>query len=190
MNKLLLLLLIFMSISYPGYSQSRSTVSGVVLDPEGLPLPGASVYVDKSSIGEETGTPGVIQNSAIGTTTNVKGEFTLQVPEGTQNLRVSFLGFNSVLVSIKNKSSVKVVLNSNDNNLQEVTVNGYTSISKRKNTTAIAVVDFEKIRQVGVSGIDQMLEGQVAGVAVTTLNGGPSAAPKIRIRGTVSLNGT
>lgn len=190
MNKLLLLLLIFMSISYPGYSQSRSTVSGVVLDPEGLPLPGASVYVDKSSIGEETGTPGVIQNSAIGTTTNVKGEFTLQVPEGTQNLRVSFLGFNSVLVNIKNKSSVKVVLNSNDNNLQEVTVNGYTSISKRKNTTAIAVVDFEKIRQVGVSGIDQMLEGQVAGVAVTTLNGGPSAAPKIRIRGTVSLNGT
>jgi len=179
-----------MSFSYSGYSQSRSTVSGVVLDPDGLPLPGASVYVDKSSIGVETGTPGVIQNSAIGTTTNVKGEFTLQVPEGTQNLRVSFLGFNSTLVSIQNKTNVRVVLSSNDNNLQEVTVNGYTSISKRKNTTAVAVVDFEKIRQVGVSGIDQMLEGQVAGVAVTTLNGGPSAAPRIRIRGTVSLNGS
>lgn len=179
-----------MSISYPGYSQSRSTISGIVLDAEGLPLPGASVYVDKSSIGVETGTPGVIQNSAIGTTTNVKGEFTLQVPEGTQNLRVSFLGFNSTLVSIQNKTNVRVVLSSNDNNLQEVTVNGYTSISKRKNTTAVAVVDFEKIRQVGVAGIDQMLEGQVAGVAVTTLNGGPLAAPRIRIRGTVSLNGS
>ncbi|WP_407430537.1 SusC/RagA family TonB-linked outer membrane protein [Arcticibacter sp.] len=190
MNRFLLILLLLLSFSHAGYSQSRSTVSGVVLDAEGLPLPGASVYVDKSSIGQETGTPGVIQNSAIGTTTNVKGEFTLQVPEGTTHLRVSFLGFNSVLVSIKNKTSVRVVLSSNDNNLQEVTVNGYTSISKRKNTTAIAVVDFEKIRQVGVSGIDQMLEGQVAGVAVTTLNGGPSAAPKIRIRGTVSLNGS
>lgn len=190
MNKLLLLLFILLSFSHRSYSQNQSTITGVVLDPEGLPLPGASVYVDKASIGQETGTPGIIQNSAIGTTTNAQGEFSLRVPEGTQNLRVSFLGFNSVLVSIKNKTNVRVVLSSNDNALQEVTVNGYTSISKRKNTTAIAVVDYENIRQVGVAGIDQMLEGQVAGVAVTTLNGGPSAAPRIRIRGTASLNGS
>jgi len=190
MNRFLLLLSVLLSFSLPGYSQNQRTVSGLVVDAEGLPLPGASVYVDKSSIGEETGTPGLIQNSAIGTTTNVEGKFTLTVPESTPNLRVSFLGFNSVLVSIKNKNSVRVELSSNDNALQEVTVNGYTTISKRKNTTAVSVVEYEKIRQAGVSGIDQMLEGQVAGVAVSTISGGPSAAPKIRIRGTVSLNGS
>ncbi|MGV3703774.1 MAG: SusC/RagA family TonB-linked outer membrane protein [Arcticibacter sp.] len=190
MNRFLLLLSVLLSFSLPGYSQNQRTVSGFVVDAEGLPLPGASVYVDKSSIGEETGTPGLIQNSAIGTTTNVEGKFTLTVPEGTQNLRVSFLGFNSVLVSIKNKNNLRVELSSNDNALQEVTVNGYTTISKRKNTTAVSVVEYEKIRQAGVSGIDQMLEGQVAGVAVSTISGGPSAAPKIRIRGTASLNGS
>lgn len=189
MNKLLLLLLFMFGLSFSGYSQKQTTITGQVLDVDGKPIPGASVYVDKSTIGEQTGLPGVIQNSAIGTVTNAAGKFSLAVPEGTQSIRVSYLGFNSVLVNVINKTNVSVSLKSDENNLGEVIVNGYTTTSKRKNTSSIAVVDYEKIRQSGVSGIDQMLEGQVAGVSVTSLNGGPSAAPKIRIRGTVSLNG-
>ncbi|MGY0038476.1 hypothetical protein [Pedobacter sp. NJ-S-72] len=63
----LLLILFLMGLSLSGYSQKQTTISGQVLDPEGLPIPGASVYVDKSTIGEQTAVTGVIQNTTIGT---------------------------------------------------------------------------------------------------------------------------
>ncbi|WP_442588764.1 SusC/RagA family TonB-linked outer membrane protein [Pedobacter sp. AW31-3R] len=190
MNKPLLLLLFLLSLSFAGFSQKQTTVTGQVLDSEGKPIPGASVYVDKATIGEKSKVAGMIENTAIGTVTDTDGKFTLAVPEGTPSLRVSYLGYNSMLVNIVNKTKVTVSMVSDENTLGEVIVNGYTTTAKRKNTTSLAVVDYANIRQAGVSGIDQMLEGQVAGVSVTSLSGGPSSAPKIRIRGTVSLNGS
>lgn len=190
MNKQLLLILFLLGISLTSYGQKQTTITGQVLgQQDGLPIPGASVFVDNAMIGEQSGVPGVIQNSVIGTVTGTDGKFTLKVPEGTTAVRVSYLGYNSVSISIINKTHITVSLVSSDNNLGEVIVNGYTDIAKRKNTTSTAVLDYSKIRQTGVSSVDQMLAGQIAGVAVTTLNGGPGSAPKIRIRGTVSLNG-
>jgi TonB-linked SusC/RagA family outer membrane protein len=189
MIKNLLLMLFLIGLSLSGYSQKQTTISGQVLDPDGLPIPGASVYVDKSTIGEQTAVTGVIQNTTIGTVTNTEGKFTLAVPEGTPTIRVSYMGYNSILVSIINKTKLTISMSSNENNLGEVVVNGYTSIAKRKNTTATTVLEYGKFRQSGVAGVDQMLEGQIAGVAMSTLSGGPSSSPKIRIRGTVSLNG-
>jgi TonB-linked SusC/RagA family outer membrane protein len=190
MNKPILLLLLLLGFGLSGFSQQKQTITGKVTGADGLPIPGASVFVEKSTIGEQTGVPGQIQNSAIGTVTDTEGQFTLSVPEGTETIRVSYLGYNSALVSIKGKSNVNVTLENGDNILGEVIVNGYTDIAKRKNTSSVAKLEYDKIRQTGVSGIDQMLQGQVAGVSVTSLNGGPSSAPKIRIRGTVSLNGS
>lgn len=189
MNKPLLLFLFLLAMSLAGYSQKTSTITGKVSGPDGLPIPGASVFVDKATIGEQTGVPGVIQNSVIGTVTDQDGKFSLSVPQGTKSLRISYLGYSSMSVNIENKTEVNVRMENSDNALTEVVVNGYTNISKRKNTTSAAIVDYEKIRQTGVSGVDQMLQGQVAGVNVTNISGGPGSAPKIRIRGTASLNG-
>lgn len=188
MNKPLLLIFFLLCFGLTSYGQ-RTTISGKVTGPDGLPIPGASVFVDKLSIGEKTNISGTIQNTVVGTVTDAEGNYSLNVPEGTPSIRVSYLGYNSVLVSIVNKTRINITLENNDNALGEVIVNGYTNIAKRKNTTAATVLDYSKVRQSGVSGIDQMLEGQVAGVSVTSLSGGPSSAPKIRIRGTVSLNG-
>ena len=189
MKKFLIFLFLLVS-GLQGYSQEQSTVTGTVLaEEDGKPIPGASVFVDKPAIGEQS-TPGVIQNSVIGAVTDADGHFTLKVPAGTTYLKVSYLGYATAMVNIKNKTKVSVSLVSDNNVLTEVIVNGYTDIAKRKNTTSVAKLEYDKIRQTGVSGIDQMLQGQVAGVSVTSLNGGPSAAPKIRIRGTVSLNGS
>lgn len=188
MNRLLLIFVLF-AITFKGYSQEQTTVTGQVLSEEdGKPIPGASVFVDKSGIGEQS-SPGVIQNNVIGSVTDAEGRFTLKVPAGTTYLKVSYLGYTSVLVNITNKTKISVSLVSDNNVLNEVIVNGYTDIAKRKNTTSVAKVDYDKIRQSGVSGIDQMLQGQIAGVSVASLSGGPAGASKIRIRGTVSLNG-
>lgn len=187
MSRLVLpLLLLLVSVS-TGFSQEQTTITGQVLSEEnGKPVIGASVFVDQSPIGEQAGAD-VIQNSVIGAVTNAEGRFSLKVPAGTTYLKVSSMGYNTLLVNITNKKTITIRLAAESNTLGAVTVNGYTSISRRKNTTATVKVDYDKIRQTGVSGIDQMLEGQVAGVAVTSLNGGPNAAPKIRIRGTASL---
>lgn len=191
MNKQLMLILILLGFGFAGFSQTTTTITGQVLDEkDGLPIPGASVFVDKAMIGEQTGVPGVIQNSVVGTVTDGDGKFTLKVPEGTKALRVTYLGYESAQINIINKTHVNVTLKNADNTLGEVVVNGYTDIAKRKNTTATVKLDYDKVRQTGVAGIDQMLEGQVAGVSVGNITGGPGAAPQIRIRGTVSLNGS
>ncbi|MBB2148885.1 SusC/RagA family TonB-linked outer membrane protein [Pedobacter gandavensis] len=191
MNKQLMLILILLGFSFAGFSQSTKTVTGQVLDEkDGLPIPGASVFVDKAMIGEQSGVPGVIQNSVVGTVTDGDGKFSLKVPEGVTSLRVTYLGYQSAEISIINKTHVTISLKNSENTLGEVVVNGYTEISKRKNTTATTKLEYDKVRQTGVSGIDQMLEGQVAGVSVGNITGGPGAAPQIRIRGTVSLNGS
>lgn len=189
MNKFLLFLFL-LSVGFKGYTQEQTTVTGTVLSAEdGKPIPGASVFVDKSGIGEQS-SPGVIQNTVIGAMTDVEGHFSLKVPTGTSYLKVSYLGYVTAMVDITNKTKVTIALVNDNKVLNEVIVNGYTDIAKRKNTTSVAKLDYEKVRQNGVSGIDQMLQGQVAGVSVTSLGGGPSSAPKIRIRGTVSLNGS
>ncbi|WP_131538089.1 SusC/RagA family TonB-linked outer membrane protein [Pedobacter nototheniae] len=191
MNKqLLIMLLLLFGFGLSGFSQKQKTITGQVLDEkDGLPIPGASVFVDNAMIGEQSGMPGVIQNTVVGTVTDGNGKFSLKVPEGTTALRISYLGYNSTQISIINKTQIVVSLKNSENTLGEVVVNGYTDIAKRKNTTATAKLEYDKVRQTGVSGIDQMLEGQVAGVSVGNITGGPGAAPQIRIRGTVSLNG-
>lgn len=189
MNKFLLFLFLLAG-TFTGYAQEQTTVTGQVLaEEDGKPIPGASVFVDKSGIGEQS-SPGVIQNTVIGAVTDVNGRFSLKVPVGTTYLKVSYLGYTTATVNITNKTNISVSLSSDNNVLNEVIVNGYTDIAKRKNTTSVAKLDYEQVRQSGVSGIDQMLQGQVAGVSVTSLSGGPSSAPQIRIRGTVSLNGS
>ncbi|BAV07049.1 TonB-dependent receptor [Filimonas lacunae] len=172
---------------FTSYSQDPQTITGQVLSEEdGKPVPGASVFVDQSPIGEQAG-PAVIQNAVTGAVTDAKGQFSLTVPAGVSYLKVSCIGFTTTLINIVNKKHLTIKLGSDKNMLSDVIVNGYTSTSKRKNTTATVKVDYDKVRQTGVAGVDQMLEGQMAGVAVTSVNGGPGNAPKIRIRGTASL---
>jgi TonB-linked SusC/RagA family outer membrane protein len=189
MNKFLIFLFL-LTAGFQGYSQEQTTVTGTVLgEDDGKPIPGASVFIDKAGIGQQS-SPGVIQNTVVGAVTDINGHFSLKVPAGTTYLKVSYLGYITATVNIINTNKITVTLTNDKKVLNEVIVNGYTDIAKRKNTSAVAKLEYDKIRQTGVSGIDQMLQGQVAGVSVTSLNGGPSSAPKIRIRGTVSLNGS
>lgn len=181
----------FLCAGLTSFAQEMVNIKGQVFSSEDkTTIPGASVYVDKSTVGEYTSTPGVVQNSAIGTITDTEGRFSLNVPKGTEYLSISFLGFNSRRVLIVNKASVKVFLETAKSELNAVIVTGYTDIQKRKNTVAAAKVKMADINQAGVAGVDQMLQGQLAGVVVSPTNGGPNAATKIRIRGTASIQGT
>ncbi|RXM47607.1 SusC/RagA family TonB-linked outer membrane protein [Flavobacterium sp. YO12] len=189
MKNFLNILLLFLAVA--GYSQDNRTITGIILDEaDQSPIPGASVFVENNSISNKTSLAGVIHSEAIGTTTDFDGKFQLKISKNVTSLRVTFMGYKPYTLEITSQKEYTIRLKSDVAQLQEVVLTGYQKIEKRKLTSAITKVDMASIQQSGVSGVDQLLMGQVAGVAVTTPSGAPGAPAKIRIRGTASLNGT
>lgn len=189
MNKFLLLFF-FSCVAQLLQAQDVGKWQGQVLDARtGKPVIGATIIVESSAVAENTTIPGQIQQSALGTVTDFKGMFSLQLPTDVKQVTVSFVGYQTLKIAVTNLTKT-IRLQPQDATLEEVIVTGYSDIKKRKNTTAYTKVKMDEIQQVGVASIDQMLEGQVAGLQLSNLNGGPNSAPQIRIRGTVSTNGT
>ena len=177
-------------LSYVSHAQETRTVTGKVTDSQDkLPMPGVSVYVENQSISNKTEQNGIIQSTSVGTVTDMDGHFKLEISKDVKSLRVSFIGYQPYLIDLSSQSNYNVSLKADMNQLQEVVVTGYQKIEKRKLTAALTKVDMENIQQAGVASVDQLLAGQVAGVAVTPGNGAPGGAAKIRIRGTASLSG-
>lgn len=190
MKRVLFFIFLLVSTGLSGFAQEQIKVQGKVLDARTKePIVGASVYLERSVVGEMTGVSGQIQQSALGTVTNVDGEYSFSVPKNAPYYSVAYMGYEKAKVEFST-SFKTVYLNPDQQVLGEVIVTGYTDIKKKNNTTAYQKLEVESIRQTGVSGVDQLLEGQVAGLQLSNLNGGPNSAPKIRIRGTVSINGT
>ncbi|MGO4773336.1 SusC/RagA family TonB-linked outer membrane protein [Flavobacterium sp. W22_SRS_FK3] len=189
MKKILHALLLFLAIA--GYSQETRTITGIIQDEsDKSPIPGASIFVENNSISNKTSMAGIIQSSTIGTTTDFDGKFQLKIAKNVTSLRVTFMGYVSYTLELSAQKDYTINLKSETAKLQEVVVTGYQKIEKRKLTAAVTKIDMAAIQQTGVSSIDQLLVGQIAGVAVSTPSGAPGALAKIRIRGTASLNGT
>lgn len=188
MNRLLILFTLI--CCHFAQAQTANKLEGRVLDAAtNKPIIGATVMVENTAIAEETGVSGQVQQSALGVVTDENGAFSLSVPQDIRFVTVSFMGYEKLRVAVYNGSK-SLLLQPAGESLEEVIVTGYTDIKKRKNTTAYSKIDMEKIQQGGVSSIEQMLEGQVAGMQFSNLSGGPNGVSQIRIRGTVSMNGT
>ncbi|RAJ08693.1 TonB-linked SusC/RagA family outer membrane protein [Chitinophaga skermanii] len=189
----LLCLVCVLGIS-PVYAQdNQRTITGKIVDATSKEaLVGVSVYVDNKTIGTATGEANVINNISIGAITNEKGEFTLKIPNepAIKQLAVSYIGYESTVIVLTNSNHYNVNLSVSGKNLNEFVFTGYQTIRKSKSTGATDKITMDKINIAGTMSVDQMLQGQLAGVAVTNISGAPGQAPKIRIRGTSSLQGT
>ena len=153
---------------------SAIKVSGQVVDEQGEPLLGATIRV---------------KNSSVGTTTDLDGNFQLEVP-GNAVLLISYVGYKEREVAVRSRSVLGAVqLQSDDFMLDQVVVVGYGTQKKSDLTGSVAVVDTEALKQVSHSNISSMLEGKVAGVQVTS-DGQPGADPTVRIRGVGSFGDT
>ncbi|WP_158563354.1 SusC/RagA family TonB-linked outer membrane protein [Chitinophaga silvatica] len=180
----------------PGWAQAQTNqriVRGQVVDAtSGEALPGVSVYVSSKTIGTTTGTENVIENISIGAITNEKGEFSIKLPDSlsVKQLTIGFMGYETRLLNLTASNYYKVALATAGKNLNEFVFTGYQTIRKNKSTGAIDKIDMDKIDVGGVMSVEQMLQGQLSGVAITPQSGAPGQAAKIRIRGTSSLQGT
>lgn len=157
-------------------AQTPKTVTGLVTsEDDGQPVVGASVLV---------------KGTNVGTTTNLDGKFTINnVPSSARTLRITYIGMKPQEISIKS-GTMKVVLQSDSEVLQEVVVTGMQKMDKRLFTGAADQLSAANVKIDGMPEISRALEGRSAGVTVQNVSGTFGTAPKIRVRGATSIYGS
>ena len=145
------------------------------------------VVTDKNTQETLVGVNVVVKNTMNGVNTDLDGNYQiLNVPKGA-TLVFSYIGYATKEV-IANESTLNVELTEAAQTLDEVVIIGYGSQRKKESTGAVSVISNETIENLKPTRIEQALQGQVAGVNITTSSGAPGAASNIRIRG-ISTNG-
>lgn len=154
-------------------TKRQTSVSGKVVDEDGVPLPGASVQV---------------KGTTIGVVTDFDGNFEIEIPGENTLLLVSYIGFRAQEVDPAGQTDLTITLLPDAAALDEVVVVGYGTLAKRRVTGSVASVDTEQITAVPVISVENALIGQVAGVQVQEISGEPGASPNIRVRGSGSIS--
>jgi TonB-linked SusC/RagA family outer membrane protein len=166
--------LLFLFLLLPFTMLAQSTLKGTVVDKAtGQPIPGVNVNVQ--------GAPG-------GTSTGFDGSFELSNVKNGNKILVSFIGYKTATVDYNGQKTLTILLEEDTNQLKEVVVQvGYGTVKKKDATGSVAVLsskDFNKGQNVTA---ENLINGRIAGVNVTT-SGAPGARADIRIRGGSSLN--
>ncbi len=158
---------------------AQETVSGTVLDENGGPMPGVTV---------------LIKGTTTGVSTNMDGVFTMpKLEDGTYQFVFSFIGYKSDTIQVdvkggKAAAPIKISLEVNAQTLDEMVIVGYGVQRKRELTGSIAKVDGKNLTAVPVPSFESGLQGQAAGVQVTTGSGLAGSPALIRIRGVGSVS--
>lgn len=170
--KHLFLLLTLLSFSLTALAQQK--VTGKVKDSSGEPVIGASVVVKG--------------NNTMGTITDFDGNFMLDVPTKSV-LVISYIGYVTQEVPTAGKKSLLIILKEDTKTLDEVVVIGYGTQRKGDVTSSVASVKADNFVKGAVKDVGQLIQGKVAGLAITNPNGDPTGSTQIRLRGTNTIGG-
>ena len=153
-------------------AQTRTITGTVTSAEDGEPIIGASV---------------IIPGTQTGTVTDLDGNFSLKVPEGTKVLRFSYVGMQSQDVSVKNKMTVS--LSSDNQVLDDVVVTAQGLTRKDKSIGyAAQKVDGEKLQKTRQTDLGNALAGRIAGARFTSGSGASFSSGSIVLRGTTAFN--
>ena len=162
-------LLLALSMQF-SFAQEK-TVSGVVSDGTG-PVPGANV---------------IVRGTKNGVQTDFDGKYAIKAKVGDV-LVISFVGMQDATAKVGASNTINVKLQSG-NTLEEVVVVGYGQVKKRNEVTGnVSTVSADKIKAAPMVSVDQALQGNVAGLQMSTTSGTPGSTQDIRIRGRNSIN--
>jgi len=148
-------------------STSAQTVTGIVSGMDG-PLPGTNV---------------ILKGTSTGTSTDFDGKYSLSNVEPQSVIVFSNIGYITKEVSVDGQSLINVQLVEDSEALDEVILVGYSSRKKSTLTGAVSVVDMGDLEKTRVPNVAQALQGQVAGVLVSSSTGAPGDDIQVRIRG-------
>jgi TonB-linked SusC/RagA family outer membrane protein len=169
MLKLKFAIIALLMISYQNVMAQSKTIQGVVIDPSGFPLPGASVNVEGS------------KNSA---STDFDGKYSLKGVNPTDKIIYSYVGLVTQTITVGTRTTIDVTLVESAQNLQEVVV-AYGAQKRSKVTGAISTVSSKDITAVPITNAESALQGRAAGV--TVVNGAPGSSPTVSIRGLATM---
>ena len=167
----------YISVVYQPKKKSDTTkeIKGKVVDSKGETVIGATVRV---------------VNATIGTATDVDGNFTLRVPEDVMTLEVGFVGMKTQLVSIKDKTEVRVVMEEDNTVLEDVVVTGIFKTAKESYTGAVTAVSAKELKMYKGQNLLATLRNIDPSINVVmdnALGSNPNVIPEINIRGNSSL---
>jgi len=165
------------NISYANANalQGKKLIKGVVTDQKNSSsLPGLTVLV---------------KGTSVGTVTDIDGNYSIMASD-KDVLVFSFVGYTKKEVVVGNQTSINVTLVEDVMGLDEVVVTGYGVQKKSDLTGAVSSVSGENLTKMPMANIEQALQGQAAGVNITSKSGRPGEGVDIKIRGISSINGT
>ncbi len=167
--------------------QETFTVQGIVTDKNGVPIPGATVFISSTEpiAGVNPSTDYIVR----GTSADFDGKFTI-VATLNHFLAVSTLGYGFYYEQISSKQEYyTITLLEEANILDEVLVVGYGSTVKKDLTGTVGSVKAKEIKQIRTQTIDQALVGQISGVFVSGNGGAPGSGATVNIRGLSQIRG-
>ncbi len=169
--------LFFIFFMLPSILLSQSKViTGNVTDDTGEGLPGVTIQIKNSP-----------KNGAL---TDFDGNFKITINSEDEKILIfSYLGFKRQEVNVSNSSFLKIQLETDATQLDEVVVVGYGSVLKKDVTGALVSVKVKDNVANQSFSVDQLLQGRAAGVQVTQNAGAPGSGISVKIRGTNSLRG-
>jgi TonB-linked SusC/RagA family outer membrane protein len=170
-----ILFLWFMLVCSISISFGQKTVTGRVVDSSGDAVIGANILIKG--------------NPAIGTITDLDGNFTLILPANEKTIQVSYAGYATREIDVSTSSgSVNVTLEESSVLLSEVMVIGYGSTSKKILTDNVAKLSSKDLSNIAVSNFQSTMSGKAAGVRINQTNGKVDGGINIRIRGVSSIS--
>lgn len=151
-----------------------NVISGKVIDGTGKPVSGVLITV---------------KGSTAKSTTTANGTFSVSAQVGDE-LLLTHVSYQAKVVTIAQVTGTVITLEQDDNQLEEVTVTGYTDYSKNKSPSSSTQVAAKDINQVPMSSLDQILQGRVPGLSVSSSSGQPGQSATVIIRGVGSISGS
>src|SRR5690554_4039005 len=154
-------------------AQQQKTISGKVVDEEGMPLPGVSV---------------VVQGTTIGVVTDIDGNYSLQVPDDARVLVFSFVGMKRQQVNIGTRTSIDITLEAETIGLEEVIAVGYASQKKANIVGSVTSVSGDKIDAIPAADVTNAISGRMPGSVIIQGSGEPGQnEATILVRGRTTL---
>ncbi len=159
---------------------SQAKLTGKVTDATtGESLPGANVLITEIS---------------RGTATTIDGTYTIEnLPTGNFTLSVSYIGYKTKTQAISlaaGDNEINISVEPDFLGLEEVVITGLGVQTKKTLTSSISKISTEELQSVPVISPDQLMQGQAAGVVVTSSSGTPGGGVSVRVRGSTSISGS
>lgn len=165
------------------YAQKPAIIKGQVIDSqtkETLPYVNV-VEIDKNG------------RFLSGVMTDLNGNYVFKVSNDQNPIQASFIGYTKQTIEIKGRTTIDIVLESESQAIGEVRIeatkignDGYTKVRDR--ATSVQRLDTKDMKSLMSTSVEDMLQGRLGGVDISSISGDPGAGLNIRIRGTASLN--